>query len=122
MTDYDKACKILIDRCKDILKQKLDSHFWQSDTGHIGVTDINCTLMWYVIFNDENNHVKTIDVLDPTIKKKSLFNREVLETIFKYARKHDIYICIGWRYKSKILNKNDTLEKLLVEYDMKYYP
>lgn len=125
MTDYDKACKILIDRCQKAVSCsiELDSYFWQSTTGKLGVKSKRTSSMWYLcILNEGKERVIKQAVLAPGTSEhgsyKSFSSQEALSLILDYAKDYDIYV--GWDYMSKILSKNDTLESLLVEYDMKY--
>ena len=126
MTNYDKACRILIDRCQKIVSRsttELDSYFWQSTTGKLGVKSKYTNAMWYLcILNECKGCVTKQAVLMPGTSKhesyRSFSSQEALIVILDYAKVYDIYV--GWEYMGKILSKNDTLENLLVEYDLKY--
>ena len=128
MTDYDKACKILIDRCKKVVENnigldKLDSRFWQSKNGRLGVKTKYGYSIWYIcIMNDCKGRItKQMIPVPSTLEHESykpFSSQEALSLILDYAKDYDIYV--GWEFMGKILSKNDTLESLLVEYDMKY--
>lgn len=125
MTDYDKACKILIDRCEKVVKNGigLDSHFWQSKNGNLVVKTKCSNSIWCIcILNKYKGHItqqaiQVSSALEHEIPK-SFSSQDALSLILDYAKDYDIYV--GWNYMGKILSKNDTLENLLVEYDMKY--
>ena len=113
MTDYDKACKILIDRCQKIIKSEteLDSCFWQSIYGKLGVKT-NKDLVFYVLAQTGKS------IMDKYAVKYNA-NEDPINTILDYAKDHDMYLGSVFSIE-KFLDKGTTKEQLLVEYDLKH--
>lgn len=117
MTDYDKVCKILIDRCKTCLSRHLirtPALAFSGIYGKISVAGNSHKKWWLLCIKDEYGYMQSIEF---SKEQQTISNDDVIDCIFSVCKDHDIYV--GINFNEKILDKGESLESLLIEYDLK---
>lgn len=109
MNDYDKIfvliCSRVIDRLGERPNSVIKSFISASNNIYAQFSD------GYMAVIDETHCNVQVNDLD-------LSQEDILKLIIEHAKEHDIYL--GECSKIKIVVKGETLEKLVIEYDMKY--
>ena len=109
MNEYDKALQVMRNRFKKNCSRLYDHVYIKS----FMVDDLHCIK---AVFQDGLLYVSTNYLVTAKNRSQHPSTKDIIDTLFDYAKCNDIFV--GLLMPIKILSKNETLEKIAIEYDM----